>query len=180
MHERFDHVTASGVTQRERGENIRSARYYEVEKWFYDYAENIEAVNIHYACTPLGEIPDWNSRRTTRFLPLVEARLRRKVLKLPARILDPNGGRLCDRYLFHHYFEIFADGDTHYSQLYTEEVLTGAGDLPAPHEASSNQAREPGSDFKGQSASSAKALVPEASTPPQASKRKRSTTTKGK
>jgi hypothetical protein len=180
MQERFDHVAASSVTQRANGENIRSARYYEVEKWFYDYAENIEAVNIHYACTLLGEVPDWNSQRVTRFLPMVEPRLRRKTLKLPARILDSNSGRLCDRYLLHHYFEIFANGDTHYSQLYTEEVLTGAGDLPARHEASSNQAREPGSDFKGQSASCAKALMPEASTPPQASKRKRSTTTKGK
>jgi len=180
MQERFDHVTASGVTQRESGETIRSARYYEVEKWFYDYAENIEAVNIHYACTPLAEVPDWNSQRVTRFLPLVEPRLRRKTLKLPARILDSNSGQLCDRYLLHHYFEIFADGDTHYSQLYTEEVLTGAGNLPAPHEAASNQVGEAGSDSSAPSPSSENVLIPDASPPPQASKRKRSTTTKGK
>jgi hypothetical protein len=159
---------------------MESARHYEVEKWFYDYAENIEAVNVHYACTPLGEVPDWNGQRVTRFLPLVDPRLRRKTLKLPARILDSNSGQLCDRYLLHHYFEIFADGDTHYSQLYTEEVLTGGGNLPAPHEAASNQAEEPGSDFQGRSASSASAPMPEASPPTRASKRKRSTATKGK
>jgi hypothetical protein len=174
-------VAASGVTQHATGENKPSARY-EVEKWYYDYAENIEAVNIHYACTPLGEVPDWNSQRTTRFLPLVEPRLRRKTLKLPARILDSNGGQLCDRYLLHHYFEIFADGDTHYSQLYTEEVRTGAGNLPAPHEAASNQAEEPGSDLHSPSASSESALIPETQPPPPASKRKRvrSKATKGK
>src|ERR1700680_4414276 len=99
MQERFDHVAASGVTQRANGENIRSARYYEIEKWYYDYAENIEAVNIHYACTPLDEVPNWNSQRVTRFLPLVEPRLRRKMLKLPTRILDMSSGQLTDRYL---------------------------------------------------------------------------------
>jgi len=113
------------------GELKSSARDYQVEKWFYDYADNIEAVNIHYACTPLGQVPDWNRQRTTRFLPLVGNRMRRKLLKLPARILDTNSGELHDRYLLHHYFEIFADGDTHYSRLYTEEVVTGAGGLPA-------------------------------------------------
>jgi hypothetical protein len=161
---------ASSVTQQATGELKDSARIYEVEKWFYDYAENIEAVNIHYACTPLGGVPDWNSQRATRYLPLVEARLRRKVLKLPARILDSNSGQLCERYLLHHYFEICADGDTHYSPLYTEEVITGAGNLPAPHDAASNQAGEPASDFEGPSASSEDASETRA---PSQSKRKR-------
>ena len=171
---------ASSVTQQATDEITESARNYEVEKWFYDYAENIEAVNIHYACTPLGGVPDWNSQRATRYLPLVEARLRRKVLKLPARLLDSNSGQLCERYLLHHYFEICADGDTHYSRLYTEEVITGAGNLPAPRDAASSQAREPGFDFQGQSASIEDASETEA--PPQASKRKweRSKEKKGK
>jgi hypothetical protein len=161
-------MAASDVTQHATGESKPSARDYEVEKQFYDYAKNIEGVNIHYACTPLGGVPDWNSQRTTRFLPLVEVRLRRKVLKLPVRVLDANGGQLHDRYLLHHYFEIFADGDTHYSQLYTEEVATGAGDLPAPH-------------FNSPSASGGSAPIPETQPPPAASKRKRvrSKATKG-
>ena len=49
------------------------------------------------------------------------------MLKLPLRIPDSNRGELNDRYLLHHYFEIFADGDTRYSSLYTEEIVTGAG-----------------------------------------------------
>jgi hypothetical protein len=115
-------------------ESAQSGQYHLVEKSYYDYADNIEAVNIHYACTPLGKVPEWNSR-ATRFLPLAELRMRRKVLKLPLRILDPDRGELTDRYLLHHYFEIFADGDTHYSALYTEEVVTGAGTIPAPRDA---------------------------------------------
>jgi hypothetical protein len=116
-------------------ESAQSSQYYEVEKRYYDYAENIEAVNIHYACSLLDKLPDWNSQRATLFLPLVESHLRRKVLKLPRRILDQDRGELTDRYLLHHCFEIFADGDTHYSALYTEEVVTGAGTIPAPRDA---------------------------------------------
>ncbi len=123
-------MAASSVSERVAIESAPAVRHYQIEKWYYDYAENIEAVNIHYACTPLGEIPDWNNQRATRFLPLVESHLRRKVLKLPLRIPDSNRGELNDRYLLHHYFEIFADGDTRYSSLYTEEIVTGAGSLP--------------------------------------------------
>jgi hypothetical protein len=123
-------MAASSGSERVAIESAPVVRYYQIEKWYYDYAENIEAVNIHYACTPLGEIPDWNNQRATRFLPLVESHLRRKVLKLPLRVPDSNRGELNDRYLLHHYFEIFADGDTRYSSLYTEEIVTGAGCLP--------------------------------------------------
>jgi hypothetical protein len=81
--------------------------HYQIEKWFHDYSENIEAVNIHYACTPLGGVPDWNSQRATRFLPVVEPRLRRKAVKLPSRILDMSSGQLTDCYLLHRYFQRF-------------------------------------------------------------------------
>src|SRR4029077_14570360 len=43
---RFDHMAASGVTHHATGQGKPPARFYEVEKWYYDYAENIEAVNI--------------------------------------------------------------------------------------------------------------------------------------
>ena len=103
------------------GELKSSARDYQVQKWFYDYADNIEAVNIHYACTPLGQVPDWNRQRTTRFLPLVGNRMRRKLLKLPARILDDEAAaRTSARsdFFYTTISEIFADGGmyTHYSR----------------------------------------------------------------
>ncbi|MCS6926123.1 MAG: hypothetical protein NZ578_09520 [Candidatus Binatia bacterium] len=126
--------------------------WYYVEKEFYDYADTIEGVNIHYVCTPLGGVPDWQHQRSTRYMPLVESpvsappllsaaaspatthlaplRRRKKILKLPQRIPDPSTHTLTDRYLLHHYFEIFQDGHRYYSPLYTEEIVTGAGTLP--------------------------------------------------
>jgi hypothetical protein len=173
-------VSVSGVTILDTRKRQHSAAHYEIEKWFYDYAENIEAVNIHYACTPNGEIPDWNRQRATRFLPLVRHRLRRKVLKLPARILDPASGELSGRYLLHHYFEIFADGDTHYSPLYTEEVFTGAGNLSAPEADAEAQTREPDSEGNCASSFSESAVTMAASTQVSKNKPKRSKAKKGK
>jgi hypothetical protein len=174
-------VSVSGVTILDTRKRQHSAAHYEIEKWFYDYAENIEAVNIHYVCTPLGEIPDWNRQRATRFMPLVEKRLRRKVLKLAARILDPGSGELSGRYLLHHYFEIFADGDTHYSPLYTEEVLTGAGNLPASEAPADTQTSEPDSDRNRASAfGESAALTMEASALVSKNKPRRSKAKKGK
>ncbi len=126
--------------------------WYYLEKEFYDYAENIEGVNIHYLWTPLESVADWEHQRVTRFMPLVHSslpkldggsdslasktpsppvmRLRKKILKLPLCILDPQNGASTDRYLLHHYFEIFQDGHRLYSPLYTEAISTGAGIQP--------------------------------------------------
>ena len=123
-----------------------------LEKEFYDYADNIEGVNIHYLWTPLGGVADWEHQRETRFMPLVQSagvdvhallaasgasglpqiRLRKKIVKLPLRIVDPDTGVFTSRYLLHHYFEVFQDGHRHYSPLYTEEVSTG-GIEPEPY-----------------------------------------------
>src|SRR5262249_51115950 len=112
-----------------------------VEKEFYDYADNIEGVNIHCVWTPLGGTADWENQRLTRFMPLVQSslakppvpvpfteedvhlslpRLRKKILKLPQQIRDPISGSSTNRYVLHHYFEIFQDGHRHYSPLYLE------------------------------------------------------------
>jgi hypothetical protein len=120
--------------------------WYFVEKDFVDDADDIEGVNIHYAWTPLGSSPDWEHERATRYMPVIPwaapatgapgaRRLRRKVLRLPMRILDADGRRLTDHYLLHHYFEIFRDGNRHYSEVYTAEVVTGAGTPAIPPDA---------------------------------------------
>jgi hypothetical protein len=54
-----------------------------VVKWFRDYANDIEAVNIHYTLTALGEAPDWNHVRTTHYMPLIGKMMRMKELRLP-------------------------------------------------------------------------------------------------
>ncbi len=130
--------------------------WYYLEKEFYDYADDIEGVNIHYVCIPIDGVADWETQRASRFMPLVQsssslslssptpatgvtspspAPLRKKILKLPQRILDPQSGTLTDRYLLHHYFEVFQDGRRYYSLLYSEEIVTGANTQSAAPDA---------------------------------------------
>jgi hypothetical protein len=94
-----------------------------VVKWFHDYADDIEAVNIHYVLTVLGDTPDWNSMRVTRYMPLVGRSIRMKELRLPFFISDSQG-RSSNHYALHYYFEICQSGDRHYSPLYSEEVVS--------------------------------------------------------
>lgn len=108
-----------------------------VVKWFRDYADDIEAVNIHYALTALDETPDWNNTRATRYMPLVGSSVRMKELRLPLCVADSQG-RPSSRYALHYYFEVCQGGDRQYSQLYSEEVVTG------PIEASGTDADRPG------------------------------------
>ena len=153
-----------------------------LEKEFYDYADDIEGVNIHYAWTPLGDTPDWDAQRVTRFMPLLRSpaqllgtepvsmppplasdsdppRLRKKVLKLPTEIPDAEDGSVTNRYLLHHYFEIFQDGYRHYSPLFTEEIVAGAVESPTPWqsetEGDSPQASSPSQTIEPSASASA-------------------------
>jgi hypothetical protein len=136
---------------------VKTMTSYYLIKEYYDYADDIEGVNIHYLWTPLDGVPDWENQRVTRFMPRVQPptlprnkvpidmtgeavgpttlRLRRKILKLPQEVLDPQSGISTDRYLLHHYFEVFQDGHRQYSPLYTEELHTKAATQPATAEA---------------------------------------------
>jgi len=98
-----------------------------VVKWFHDYADDIEAVSIHYALTAVDEAPDWDHVRATRYMPLVDRSIRMKELRLPSSISDSHG-RPSSRYTLHYYFEICRGGDRQYSPLYSEEVVTGPTD----------------------------------------------------
>ncbi|MDQ3946095.1 MAG: amidohydrolase family protein [Actinomycetota bacterium] len=110
---------------------------YEVEKEYWDGTDDIEAVNIHYTWTPLGEAPDWDREGHTRFMPPSREtgagrRHRTRVLVLPERVMDARTGTLSDHFELHHYFEIFEHGARRYSERFREEVVTGAGAHPAP------------------------------------------------
>jgi len=107
-----------------------------VVKWFRDYADDIEAVNIHYALTAVSEKPDWDRVRATRYMPLIGKSIRMKELRLPLFIPDGQG-RPSNRYALHYYFEVCQGGDRQYSPLYSEEVVTGSSDEPG------NEARQP-------------------------------------
>lgn len=128
--------------------------WYYIEKEYYDFAEDIEGVSIHYAWTPLNGVPDWQTQRATRYMPRVKTAaqvlgqagkrvasapvpqpdlrpLRKKTLKLPMQIEDPVSGKPTNKYLLHHYFEIFQDGRRHYSPLYTEEIVAETQGQPS-------------------------------------------------
>jgi len=118
-----------------------SMSWFYVEKEFRDYADDIEGVKINYLCTPFGGDPDWD-QRATLFMPRVARRspLRKRRLRIPTQVLDPGSGTPTDQYVLHYYFEIFQGGQRHYSQLYTEEITTGAEVPAASRDAESDRA----------------------------------------
>jgi hypothetical protein len=69
-----------------------------VDKEYRDFADDIEAVSIHYVCVPNGAEADWNNGRVTRFMPLVDPGVRRLSLKLPVQLVDPRSGRPVNDY----------------------------------------------------------------------------------
>jgi hypothetical protein len=97
-------------------------KHHTVDKEYRDFADDIEAVSIHYLCAPNGVDADWESGRVTRFMPLVEPGVRRLSLQLPVQLVDPRDGRPVSSYTLFYYFEVFRGGDRHYSQVYTEAV----------------------------------------------------------
>lgn len=124
-----------------------------IKKTYVDTSPGIELVNIHYTWTPLGEQPDWEVHRETRMMPrggtlvrgmggttlddtgnyvqtdsytveLPDDGMRRKVIRLPKAIHDPATGEMTENYAFHHYFEVFKNGQRELSLLYTEEIIS--------------------------------------------------------
>jgi hypothetical protein len=124
-----------------------------IKKTFVDTLPDIELVNIHYTWTPPAQMPNWQAHRETRAMPrggtlvrgmggttidehgqsvqtqsevieLPDDGTRRKIIKLPNEIPDPETGRYTDNYLLHHYFEMFRQGRRELSPLYTEEIVS--------------------------------------------------------
>ena len=105
-----------------------------VDKEYRDFADDIEAVSIHYLCVPSGVEADWDHGRITRFMPLVEPGMRRLSLKLPVQLVDPRSGRPTSDYTLLYYFEVCRGGDRNYSQIYTE-VMDSATKATSVHAA---------------------------------------------
>jgi hypothetical protein len=117
------------------GVDVTGDAEYLVTKSFDDFADDIQAVTIHYVWSALGEVPNWEQERVSRFMPAAHSedeaapvRSRTRTLRLPARVMTPEG-TLTDRYLLHHYFEYWQGGDRHYSPHFTEEIETHGGGL---------------------------------------------------
>lgn len=94
--------------------------YHVIDKEYRDFADDIEAVSIHYVCAASGVDPDWDKYRVTRFMPLVEPGLRQLRLKLPLQLIDPQSGQPVSTYTLFYYFEVWRGGDRQYSQIYSE------------------------------------------------------------
>ena len=128
-----------------------------LKKEFFDTADDIESVAIHYTWTPLGQAPDWSGHRESRLMPAgemlktgvgevakygppapsvpqyIHPKLRKKVLKMPNDIRDEEAGRWTGDYNLHYYYEIFQAGQRHYSPVYTDEIRTREVGLLDPH-----------------------------------------------
>jgi hypothetical protein len=96
--------------------------YHVIDKEYRDFADDIEAVSIHYLCAANDADPDWNKHRVTRFMPLVEPGLRQLRLKLPFQLIDPQSGQPVSAYTLFYYFEVWRGGDRQYSQIYSEPL----------------------------------------------------------
>jgi hypothetical protein len=60
-------------------------------------------------------------------MPLVGKEIRMKEIRLPSSIAD-NEGRPTSHFTLHYYFEVCQGGDRQYSQLYSEDIVTGSAD----------------------------------------------------
>jgi hypothetical protein len=115
-----------------------------VEKEYRDFADDIEAVSIHYLCVPDGAEADWDRGRVTRFMPLVEPGMRRLRLELPVQLVAPNSGRPVSNYTLLYYFEVYRGGDRHYSQVYTEAMEARGARATSAQGAAQPRCRGPG------------------------------------
>jgi hypothetical protein len=123
------------------------ALHWYLKKEFFDTSDDIEAVFIHYTCSPLGTAPDWSTAETrsmpagehlrtgvgevARYGPpapvvpqVVHPRLRKKVLTLPNEIRDPETDAYTETYRLHYFYKVIQGGSRRYSRVLTDEIRT--------------------------------------------------------
>jgi hypothetical protein len=124
-----------------------------MKRSYVDTQPGIELVNIHYTWTPVGQQPNWEAHRETRAMPrggvlvrgmggttldesgnsiqtvsqtveLPDDGVRRKVIRVPFDVWDPQQNQHVENYDLHHYFEVFREGKRELSPVYTEEIVS--------------------------------------------------------
>ncbi|MEW6300212.1 MAG: hypothetical protein AB1671_21165 [Thermodesulfobacteriota bacterium] len=125
-----------------------------LKKMWLDQAPGVEAVIIHYTCTPLGQLPDWTFPHETRVMeknarvkqgfggttlaaedqvatiPVTERpalappNARVKVLRMPAAVFDPRTASFTEHYLFHYFFEVWQHGRSWGTPPVAEEIVS--------------------------------------------------------
>lgn len=99
--------------------------WYLIKDWT-DHEDGIENVQIHYACTPPGQSPDWSWGHETRTLFDLGGypRRRAKVLRMPREVWDMDNGWATPEYRLHYFYEVFQHGGGRWtSDLMTEEIV---------------------------------------------------------
>ena len=118
-----------------------------LKKEYFDTADDIEQVLIHYTCAPLGGTPDW-TQAESRAMPAgellrtgvgevakygppapavpqhVHPRLRKKVLRLPNEVFDPALGAWTGDYQLYYVYEVIRNGDRTFSPVFVDEIRT--------------------------------------------------------
>jgi len=90
-----------------------------LRKTWFDPAPGIEMVQLHFAWTPPGQEPDWESAESRVMTPdAASPRLRTAVIEAPRQL---DGGR---EYLLHHFFFVVRGTDWVSSPVFTEEIVT--------------------------------------------------------
>lgn len=97
--------------------------WYLAKTWI-DPDDSVDAVQIHYMWTPIGDGPYFDGTHDVRWLGDWggEPRRRGKVLSMP-RAIWKEGGWSHDGYALHHYFEVFGRHGRWTSDTFTEEIV---------------------------------------------------------
>jgi hypothetical protein len=93
-------------------------------KTWTDPDDDVDAVQIHYMWTPVGDGAFFDGTHEVRWMTDAggEPRRRTKVLSMPRAIWN-RGGWNDDGYALHHYFEVFGRHGRWTSDTFTEEIV---------------------------------------------------------
>lgn len=92
-----------------------------LRKEWVDQDSGIEGVVIHYTWSPRGQGADFGRFHDSRPLQQADDGKRMKVLAMPRQVwVDGDGWS--DEYTFHYLFEVFQDGRSWTTELFSEEI----------------------------------------------------------
>ncbi len=113
-----------------------------LRKEWVDTVPDIESVHIHYAVTPLEEVPDWgrphdrwpmsSDGTLLKGLPgpggeetaaPAENNVRQHVLELPPEVWDARRDSWAASYLLHYYYEVFQPDKHWTTQTFVDEIV---------------------------------------------------------
>ncbi len=123
--------------------------FWYLKKTWQDPVPDVSEVRIHYAWGPRGAPPHWDRFRQVRTMSTQAERIegkgrvsphegrgetktvwplppgvREKIIKVPEGYTNGQYGINSDTFMFYHFFEAQVNGQTHYSDVYAEEIVS--------------------------------------------------------